>query len=47
MNNWGNNYNNWKSADESLYKDVPEFCRSVKLLNNDLTEDEIKIVEAI
>mgnify|MGYP003589336611 CR=1 FL=1 len=36
------NYNNWKSADESLYKDVPEFCRSVKLLNNDLTEDEKK-----
>ena len=36
------NYNNWKSADESLYKDVPEFCRSVKLLNNDLTDDEKK-----
>ena len=35
-------YNNWQSADESLYKDVPEFCRSVKLLNNDLTEDEKK-----
>ena len=35
-------YNNWKSADESLYKDVPEFCRSVKLFNNDLREDEKK-----
>lgn len=35
-------YNNWQSVDESLYKDVPEFCRSVKLYNNDLTEDEKK-----
>ncbi len=24
-------YNNWQSEDTSLYKDVPEFCKSVKI----------------
>lgn len=38
-------YNNWQSADTSLYSDVPEFCRSVKLFNSDLTEDEKKLLE--
>lgn len=33
-------YNNWQSADMSTYNDVPEFCRSVKLYNDDLTEEE-------
>lgn len=28
-------YNAWQSADTSLYEDVPEFCRSVKLLKKD------------
>lgn len=37
-------YNNWQSADTSLYSDVPEFCRSVKLFNSDLTEDEKKLL---
>lgn len=35
-------YNNWQSADTNLYRDVPEFCRSVKLFNSDLTEEEKK-----
>lgn len=35
-------YNNWQSTDTSLYSDVPEFCRSVKLFNSDLTEEEKK-----
>ena len=35
-------YNNWQSADTSLYSDVPEFCRSVKLFDSDLTEEERK-----
>ena len=33
-------YNNWQSVDNGLYMDVPEFCRSVKLYNTDLTEEE-------
>lgn len=33
-------YNNWQRVDTSLYSDVPEFCRSVKLFNSDLTDDE-------
>lgn len=33
-------YNNWQSPDISLYSDVPEFCKSVKLLNSDLTDEE-------
>ncbi len=33
-------YNNWQSADTTLYQDVPELCKSVKIFNDDLTEDE-------
>ena len=25
-------YNNWQSEDETLYKDVPELCKAVKLI---------------
>ncbi len=35
-------YNNWQSADTSLYCDVPELCRSVKIFNKDLTPEEIE-----
>ena len=38
-------YNNWQSVDTSLYSDVPEFCRAVKLFNSDLTEDEKKMLK--
>lgn len=38
-------YNNWQSVDTSLYSDVPEFCRSVKLFNSDLTEDERELMK--
>jgi type I restriction enzyme M protein len=37
-------YNNWQSVDISLYSDVPEFCRSVKLFNSDLSEEEKKLL---
>lgn len=33
-------YNNWQSSDRTLYKDVPEFCKSVKINESDLTEEE-------
>lgn len=33
-------YNNWQSTDRTLYKDVPEFCKSVKVKESDLTEEE-------
>ncbi len=33
-------YNNWQSPNETLYKDVPEFCKSVKINESDLTEEE-------
>ena len=33
-------YNNWQSPDRTLYKDVPEFCKSVKINESDLTEEE-------
>lgn len=33
-------YNGWQSIDRSLYRDVPELCQSVKLMNSDLTEEE-------
>lgn len=33
-------YNNWQSADRTLYNDVPEFCKSVKINESDLTEEE-------
>ena len=35
-------YSNWQSVDTSLYSDIPEYCRSVKLKNADLSEDEKK-----
>lgn len=35
-------YNNWQSLDRSLYKDVPELCKSVKTENKYLTQEEIK-----
>lgn len=35
-------YNNWQSVDRTLYSDVPEFCKSVKINNSDLTEEEIR-----
>ena len=28
-------YNEWQSADKSFYEDVPEFCKSVKILKRD------------
>lgn len=34
-------YNNWQSANTSLYQDVPELCKSVKIFNKDLTAEEI------
>lgn len=37
-------YNNWQSADTTLYSDVPEFCRSVKLFNADLTNEEQELM---
>lgn len=37
-------YNNWQSADTTLYSDVPEFCRSVKLFNTDLTNEEQELM---
>lgn len=33
-------YNNWQSVDRMLYSDVPEFCKSVKINESDLTEEE-------
>ena len=35
-------YTNWQSVDRTLYSDVPEFCKSVKINNSDLTEEEVK-----
>ena len=35
-------YNNWQSEDRTLYHDEPEFCKSVKVLERDLTEEEAK-----
>ena len=36
-------YNNWQSADTSLYKDVPEFCKLVKIFNKDAKDGEITV----
>lgn len=36
-------YNNWQSVDTSLYQDVPEFCKSVKIFNKDAKEDEVTV----
>lgn len=33
-------YNGWQSADTSLYADVPEFCRSVKIKKKDKARPE-------
>lgn len=33
-------YHNWQDADVSLYSNVSEFCKSVKLYTSDLTEEE-------
>lgn len=38
-------YNAWQSADTSLYSDVPEFCRSVKILNKHKVRSEDISVE--
>ena len=32
----------WQSADTSEYKDVPEFCRSTKIWEKDITEEDRK-----
>ncbi len=34
-------YFDWQSAEEGKYKDVPELCKSAKIFNKDLTEEEI------
>lgn len=39
-------YNNWQSVNTSQYTDIPELCRSVKLLNSDLADEERELVEA-
>ena len=35
-------YTNWQSEDRTFYQDVPELCKSVKVNNSDLTDEEIK-----
>ena len=35
-------YTNWQSEDRTLYTDVPELCKAVKVNNSDLTDEEIK-----
>lgn len=35
-------YTNWQSEDRTLYRDIPELCKSVKVNNSDLTDVEIK-----
>lgn len=37
-------YTNWQSVDTSLYADIPELCRSVKLFNSDLTDAERELM---
>lgn len=43
-------FSNWQDTDTSKYSDVPEFCRSVKLYDEDLTEEErnegVKTIES-
>ena len=39
-------YTNWQSVDTSLYADIPELCRSVKLFNSDLTDVEREYMAA-
>ena len=38
-------YNGWQSVDRGLYTDVPEYCRSVKLFNSDLTAEEKELLK--
>lgn len=33
-------YNGWQSVDTSLYEDVPEFCKSIKILKKDKVRPE-------
>ena len=33
-------YNSWQSEDHSAYSDVPEFCKSVKVFDDDLSAEE-------
>lgn len=35
-------YTNWQSEDRTLYRDIPELCKSVKVNNSDLTDEGIK-----
>ncbi len=43
-------FSNWQDTDTSKYSNVPEFCRSVKLYDEDLTEEErnagVKTIES-
>ncbi len=36
-------YNNWQSVDTSLYQDVPEFCKSVKIFDKDAKGGEVTV----
>lgn len=36
-------YNNWQSVDTSLYQDVPEFCKSVKIFDKDAKNGEVTV----
>lgn len=36
-------YNNWQSVDTSLYQDVPEFCKSVKIFDKDAKDGEVTV----
>lgn len=36
-------YSNWQSVDTSLYQDVPEFCKSVKIFDKDAKDDEVTV----
>jgi len=38
-------YNAWQSVDTSLYADVPEFCRSVKILKKDKSNPNDTTIE--
>lgn len=38
-------YNDWQSSDNSNYKDVPEFCQSVKILKKDKVQAEDVSIE--
>ena len=33
-------FENWRSTDINIYTDIPEFCKSVKMWNKDLTTKE-------